>query len=46
MGDSPFFQAYLKEVAEKQNLIASVTSEAGVGGEMRNSVCAANLPSA
>ena len=40
MGDSPFFRAYLKEIADKQNLIASVTSEAGVGGEMRNSVCA------
>lgn len=40
MGDSAYFRAYLQEIAEKQNLIASVTSEAGVGGEMRNSICA------
>jgi acyl-CoA dehydrogenase len=37
---SPFFQRYLRELVERQNLIASVTSEAGVGGEMRTSVCA------
>ncbi|MEO8904978.1 MAG: acyl-CoA dehydrogenase family protein [Polyangiaceae bacterium] len=37
---SPFFRGYLQELVEKQHLIASVTSEAGVGGEMRNSVCA------
>ncbi len=39
-GSSRFFRKYLAELVEKQNLIASVTSEAGVGGEMRNSVCA------
>ncbi|MEO7035158.1 MAG: acyl-CoA dehydrogenase family protein [Polyangiaceae bacterium] len=39
-GQSSFFRDYLREIVEKQNLIASVTSEAGVGGEMRNSVCA------
>jgi acyl-CoA dehydrogenase len=39
-GASPFFRDYLGELVKKQNLIASVTSEAGVGGEMRTSVCA------
>ncbi|HVU04980.1 MAG TPA: acyl-CoA dehydrogenase family protein [Polyangiaceae bacterium] len=37
-GSSRFFAEYLREVAEKQRLIASVTSEAGVGGSTRTSV--------
>lgn len=36
--ESPFFRAYLTECAEKQLLIASVTSEVGVGGDMRSSI--------
>ncbi len=35
-----FFERYLKELAAKQYLIASVTSEVGIGGEMRTSICA------
>ena len=35
-----FFARYLVEVVEKQTLIASVTSEATVGGEIRTSVAA------
>ncbi|HVU03819.1 MAG TPA: acyl-CoA dehydrogenase family protein [Polyangiaceae bacterium] len=35
----PFYQGYVRELLEKQNLIASVTSEVGVGGEMRTSIC-------
>jgi acyl-CoA dehydrogenase len=35
-----FFKTYLEELIEKQNVIASVTSEVGVGGEMRTSLCA------
>jgi acyl-CoA dehydrogenase len=35
---SPFFARYLVEVVEKQTLIASVTSEATVGGDLRTSV--------
>jgi acyl-CoA dehydrogenase len=35
---SPFFARYLVEIVEKQTLIASVTSEATVGGELRTSV--------
>ncbi len=37
---SSYFRAYLQEVVQKQLLIASVTSEAGVGGDTRTSVCA------
>jgi acyl-CoA dehydrogenase len=36
----PFFRAYVAELIERQNVIASVTSEVGVGGEMRTSLCA------
>jgi acyl-CoA dehydrogenase len=35
---SPFFRRYLGEVIEQQRLIASVTSEAGVGGSTRTSI--------
>jgi acyl-CoA dehydrogenase len=35
-----FFQRYIAELIERQNVIASVTSEVGVGGEMRTSLCA------
>ncbi|MBU8895176.1 acyl-CoA dehydrogenase [Corallococcus sp. H22C18031201] len=35
---SPLLRAYLTELNERQALIASVTSEVGVGGEMRASV--------
>jgi acyl-CoA dehydrogenase len=37
---SPFFRDYLREVVEKQLLIASVTSEVGVWGDTRSSICA------
>ncbi len=37
---SPLIRAYLTELAERQLLIASVTSELGVGGDMRSSVSA------
>jgi len=38
--DAPFFKDYLRELPSNQRLIASVTSETGIGGEMRNSICA------
>lgn len=38
-GSTPFFQGYLDELAREQRLIASVTSEAGVGGSVRTSIC-------
>jgi acyl-CoA dehydrogenase len=36
----PFYQRYIAELVERQPVIASVTSEVGVGGEMRTSLCA------
>ncbi len=36
----PFFRAYIAELIERQQVIASVTSEVGIGGEMRTSLCA------
>ncbi len=38
-GNTPFFQYYLDELVREQRLIASVTSEAGVGGSVRTSIC-------
>lgn len=38
-GNSPFFQGYLDELVREQRVIASVTSEAGVGGSVRTSIC-------
>lgn len=37
---SAFFRDYLKEVVRRQNLLASVTSEVGTGGDVRSSICA------
>ena len=38
---TPFFRTYAAEVlAGRQALLASATTEAGVGGDVRNSVCA------
>jgi acyl-CoA dehydrogenase len=36
----PALRSYLSEVAEKQRLIGSVTSEVGIGGDMRSSITA------
>lgn len=35
-----FFDSYLRAIAERQLLLASVTSEVGVGGDTRTSICA------
>jgi len=39
-GNTESFRAYLKELAERQSLLASMTSENGTFGEMRTSLCA------
>jgi acyl-CoA dehydrogenase len=39
-GKSPFFGRYLRALPAEQRLIASVTSEVGVGGSLRTSVAA------
>lgn len=37
---SPFFRKYLEECVENQLLIGSITSEVGVWGDTRSSICA------
>ena len=42
--DSPYFARYLREnLAERQELIASITSENGTFGDTRSSVCAVEV---
>ena len=36
----PFFQGYMREIVEKQLLLGSMTSEVGVWGDTRTSICA------
>jgi acyl-CoA dehydrogenase len=38
--DQPYYRKYIDDLVEKQFLIASATSEVGIGGEMRSSICA------
>jgi acyl-CoA dehydrogenase len=38
-GQSTFFREYLAELAEHQLLLGSATTEIGVGGDVRSSVC-------
>ncbi|PTW62726.1 acyl-CoA dehydrogenase [Breoghania corrubedonensis] len=38
--DAPWHQAFLKRIAGEQLLLGSATTEAGIGGNMRNSICA------
>ncbi len=38
----PYFQQYLKDLSKSEGLIASATSEIGVGGDVRTSLCAVN----
>jgi acyl-CoA dehydrogenase len=42
---SPFFEDYLRAAAERQLLIASITSEVGVGGDIRSSIAAVEMDS-
>jgi acyl-CoA dehydrogenase len=37
---SPYFLRYMREVVDRQLLIASITSEVGVWGDTRSSICA------
>jgi acyl-CoA dehydrogenase len=39
-GDNVWLWSFLKRVADEQLLLASATSEAGVGGDVRSSICA------
>jgi acyl-CoA dehydrogenase len=40
LGGASWFEAYLRDVCERQRLVASVTSEVGTGGDMGRSVAA------
>jgi acyl-CoA dehydrogenase len=41
--ESEFFQAYAREMVEQQYLIASATTELGIGGDVRSSLCAVQV---
>ncbi len=41
-GNSDFFTSYLKKLVKEQRLIASATTEIGIGGDLRSSLCAVN----
>ncbi len=38
--ESEYFNAYLEKLVNEQRLIASATTEVGVGGDLRSSICA------
>ena len=40
---SAFFRDYLREMAARQTLLASATTEMGIGGDVRSSLCAARV---
>ena len=40
---SEWHKAFLKRICQEQLLIASATSEAGIGGNLRNSICAIEI---
>jgi len=42
-GDSRFFAGYLRELAEQQYVLASMTSEVGTFGDTRSSICAVEV---
>ncbi len=39
-GDSEYFKAYIQKLVNEQRLIASATTEIGIGGDLRSSICA------
>ena len=40
---SAYFKKYLKELVDKQLLVGSITSEVGVWGDTRSSICAVTV---
>jgi acyl-CoA dehydrogenase len=42
-GPSAYFRGYLRRLVEEQRLIASATTEVGVGGDLRTSLCAVEV---
>ncbi|HEX3315840.1 MAG TPA: acyl-CoA dehydrogenase family protein [Gemmataceae bacterium] len=41
--ESPFFRDYLRQLVAEQRLIASATTEVGVGGDLRSSIAAVEV---
>jgi acyl-CoA dehydrogenase len=41
--ESAYFRGYLKELVQKQLLMASATTEVGIGGDLRSSICAVEV---
>jgi len=41
--DSPWHQDYMRECARDQLLLGSATTEGGIGGDLRNSICAVEV---
>src|SRR5690349_13812926 len=37
---TPFFRDYVREIVTHQHLVASATTEMGIGGDVRSSICA------
>ena len=42
-GESEYFKSYIQKLVNEQRLIASATTEIGVGGDLRSSICAVEL---
>ena len=40
---APWHEAYMREVAARQLLLGSATTEAGIGGDLRSSICAVEV---
>lgn len=40
---SSYFRSYLRQLVEEQRLMASATTEVGVGGDLRSSLCAVEV---
>ena len=41
--ESPYFQGYARDLVANQYLIASATTELGIGGDVRSSICAVQV---
>lgn len=40
---TPFFRDYMREIVMHQHLVASATTEMGIGGDVRSSICAVKV---
>jgi len=40
---TPFFRDYVREIVTQQHLVASATTEMGIGGDVRSSICAVKV---